>query len=92
MGQNTLSSREMQAERLKIKQIGQQMANLAVQGAGLSTWEAKELVQIIEEVYFSGSGVETNPAGTSEVFMRPDQRTAGQADQRLPDGHSDVAS
>ncbi len=52
MGQNTLSSREMQAERLKIKQIGQQMANLAVQGAGLSPWEARELVQIIEEVYF----------------------------------------
>ena len=52
MGQNTLSDREMQAQRLKIKQIGQQMQNLATEGAGLSPWEARELVQIIEEVYF----------------------------------------
>lgn len=52
MGQNTLTSNEAQAQRLKIKQIGQQMANLAVSGAGLSTWEARELVRIIEEVYF----------------------------------------
>lgn len=52
MGQTTLTSIEAQAERLKIKQIGQQMANLAVSGAGLSTWEARELVRLIEEVYF----------------------------------------
>ena len=52
MGQNTLTSQEAQEQRLKIKQIGQQMANLAVSGAGLSTWEARELVRIIEEVYF----------------------------------------
>lgn len=52
MGQNTLTSLEAQEQRLKIKQIGQQMANLAVSGAGLSTWEARELVRIIEEVYF----------------------------------------
>ena len=52
MGQNTLSDREMQAQRLKIKQIGQQMVNLAIKGAGLSAWEARELVQTIEEVYF----------------------------------------
>ena len=52
MGQNTLSEREMQAQRLKIKQIGQQMQNLAAEGAGLSPWGARELVQIIEEVYF----------------------------------------
>jgi len=53
MGQNTLSSREMQAQRLKIKQLGQQMQNLATEGAGLSAWEARELVRIIDEVYFS---------------------------------------
>jgi len=53
MGQNTLSDREMQAQRLKIKQLGQQMQNLATEGAGLSAWEARELVRIIDEVYFS---------------------------------------
>ena len=52
MGQNTLTSTEAQAQRLKIKQIGQQMANLAVSGAGLSTWEARELVRLIDEIYF----------------------------------------
>ena len=66
------------------------MANLAVQGAGLAPWEARELVQIIEEVYFQDPALKKTPAGTNEVFVRPDQRTAGQADQRLPDGHSDV--
>lgn len=50
---NTPSSREMQSQRLKIKQLGQQMQNLATVGAGLSAWEARELVRIIDEVYFS---------------------------------------
>lgn len=49
MIQNTPSSREMQAQRLKIKQLGQQMQNLATEGAGLSAWEARELVRIIEK-------------------------------------------
>lgn len=53
MEQNTLTEREMQAQRLKIKQLGQQMQNLATEGAGLSAWEARELVRIIDEVYFS---------------------------------------
>ncbi len=53
MGNNTLTDREMQAQRLKIKQLGQQMQNLATSGAGLSVWEARELVRIIDEVYFS---------------------------------------
>ncbi len=50
--QITSSSSEMQAQRLKIKQIGQQMQNLAKEGAGLSPWEARELVHLIDEVYF----------------------------------------
>ena len=53
MGQNTLSDREMQTQRLKIKQLGQQMQNLAAAGTGISAWEARELVNVIEEVYFS---------------------------------------
>lgn len=53
MGQNTLSDREMQMQRLKIKQLSQQMQNLAAAGTGISTWEARELVNVIEEVYFS---------------------------------------
>ena len=53
MGHNTLSDREMQTQRLKIKQLGQQMQNLAAAGIGISAWEARELVNVIEEVYFS---------------------------------------
>lgn len=47
------SSRECQNKRLKIKERGQQMKQLAVHGTGLSPWEAKVLVQSIEEVYFA---------------------------------------
>ncbi len=47
------NSRECQQHRLNVKSLSHQMENLAVQGAGLSPWEAKVLVQSIEEVYFS---------------------------------------
>lgn len=36
-----------------IKQLGQQMQNLTAAGTGISTWEVRELVNVIEEVYFS---------------------------------------
>jgi len=49
----TTNSYEDQQRRLNVKSIGQQMKNLAVQGAGLSPWEAQVLVNMIEEVYFS---------------------------------------
>ena len=49
----TVNSYENQQDRLKIKTINQQMKNLAVQGTGISPWEAEVLVNIIEEVYFS---------------------------------------
>jgi hypothetical protein len=49
----TLNSQQDQARRLQIKTINQQMKNLAVQGTGISPWEAQVLVDIIEEVYFS---------------------------------------
>jgi hypothetical protein len=53
MKNGTINSFEDQQRRIKIKSIGQQMMNLAVQGAGLSPWESQVLVQLIEEVYFS---------------------------------------
>lgn len=52
MGQCTLADADAQAQRLQIKTIHKQMENLAVAGAGLSAWEARELVGIIDEVYF----------------------------------------
>jgi len=53
MGQNTLKCREAQEQRLKIKTISQQMKNLAVDGTGISPWEAQVLIDTIEEVYFN---------------------------------------
>lgn len=52
MGQCTMVGAEAQIQRLQIKTIHRQMENLAVSGAGLSPWEARELVGIIDEVYF----------------------------------------
>jgi hypothetical protein len=52
MIQCSVNNSEAQAQRLQIKTIHRQMENLAVRGAGLSPWEARELVGIIDKVYF----------------------------------------
>jgi len=52
MIQCSVNNSEAQAQRLEIKTIHKQMENLAIAGAGLSPWEARELVGIIDEVYF----------------------------------------
>jgi len=49
-----LNTCEDQARRLQIKTIGQQMKMLAVEGAGMAPWSAEVLVNMIDEVYFSG--------------------------------------
>jgi len=49
----TVNSYEDQHRRTKIKNRSQQMKNLAVQGTGISPWEAEVLIDTIEEVYFS---------------------------------------
>ncbi len=51
------SSYESQDRRLAIKNLSSKMKNLAVNGTGLSPWESEVLVDIIEEVYFSGTGL-----------------------------------
>ena len=48
-----VNSKKDQERRVKIKNINQQMKTLAVQGTGISPWEAEVLVDVIEEVYFS---------------------------------------
>lgn len=48
-----INSKEDQERRLQIKNINQQMKHLAVQGTGISPWEAQVLVDLIEEIYFS---------------------------------------
>jgi len=53
MSKITETSREGQDRRQQLKSIGHQMKQVAVQGTGLSPWEADVLVKTIEEVYFS---------------------------------------
>lgn len=49
----TESAQAEQARRLKIKTQEQRLVRLAVEGAGLSPWEAEELVEVVKEVFFS---------------------------------------
>lgn len=46
-------SRQSQEQRLRIKTLSQRMQNVAIHGTGLSPWEARVLVEAIEEVYFA---------------------------------------
>jgi len=57
MGQCTINSREAQEERAKIKTLNHQMEKTAVEGTGLSPWEAKVLVDCIEDIYFSEQNI-----------------------------------
>ena len=53
MGENKLSSQESQTKRLKIKSLGQQLKQLAIEGTGLSKWEADVLLETVNDVLFS---------------------------------------
>ena len=50
-------SRQSQERRLQIKTLSQQMQNIAVHSTGLSPWEARVLVETIEQVYFADPGL-----------------------------------
>ena len=63
MIKNSTSSYENQDRRSLIKNISSKMKNLAIQGAGLNKWEADVLIEIIEEVNFSESGLQEITAG-----------------------------
>jgi hypothetical protein len=63
MLKNSTNSYNDQEKRVKIKTLGQQMKNLAVQGTGISPWEAEVLVQSIEDVYFSEPALKKTKSG-----------------------------
>ncbi|MDD5699166.1 MAG: hypothetical protein PHH77_11170 [Victivallaceae bacterium] len=71
MGQCILSDSETQARPLQIKTIHRQMENLAVSGAGLSPWEAREQVNIIDEVYFQNPALRQLLPGQMKYFLNP---------------------
>lgn len=53
MNQSSTSNLEAQDQRMAMKRQSQRMVTEAITGAGLSVWEAQELVRAIEEVYFT---------------------------------------
>lgn len=53
MGISTANSRESQMRRVQIKTLDQQMKRVAVEGTGISPWEAEVLVDTINEIYFT---------------------------------------
>lgn len=51
------SNYDSQDRRSSIKNFSSKMKNLAVNGAGMSPWEADVLVEMIEDVYFHDTGL-----------------------------------
>jgi hypothetical protein len=52
----TPNSRESQQARQESKTQAQQLINRAVEGTGMSPWEAEILVDVVQEVYFAEPG------------------------------------
>lgn len=63
MGQLTEQRDEAQERRRLVKHLGQQMKRAAVEGTGMSPWEAEVLVDTIEEVYFRHPELKTPQPG-----------------------------
>ena len=59
---------QSQAERLKVKTALQQLQNQAVTGAGISQWEARVLVDIVDQLFFRRG--KTICCYADEVFVR----------------------
>ena len=53
MNNGITNAKDDQARRLNIKNLDEQMKNIAVQGTGISPWEAEVLIKMIEDVYFT---------------------------------------
>ena len=71
MSMQIANSQENQSRRLALKTMNQQMSHLAVHGAGLSPWEAKELVRMIDEVYFPTAKRNLKKVNSSTTVSRP---------------------
>ena len=65
MIRNTANAVASQERRLRTKTQDRRLANLAVQGAGISPWEAAVLVDMVKEVYFSNP--ENRPVSSGQL-------------------------
>ena len=77
MSKVTETSREGQDRRQQLKSISQQMKQVAVQGTGLSPWEADVLIKTIEEVYFCDPSLRAARDGQVKYQCVSSQEGAG---------------
>ena len=87
-----VNSAEDQARRLRHKTQDAHLAHLAVEGAGISLWEADVLVEVVNEVYFAEP--EERPLQRADALhMRSDERGCREATERLQaaDGGAELA-
>lgn len=65
--------------RQSVKNIHQQMKNLAIQGIGISPWEAEVLIDTIEEVYFSDPILKDVKPGQLKYQCISEKESAGKS-------------
>ena len=75
MIKRTDNAQAEQARRLRIKTQEQRLAKLAVEGAGLSPWEADELVEVVKEVFFTEP--QDTPLRSGQMFYECAQASEG---------------
>lgn len=75
MIKRTDNAQAEQARRLKIKTQEQRLTKLAVDGAGLSPWEAETLTEVVKEVFFSEP--ENTPLRSGQMFYECAEASEG---------------
>lgn len=75
MIKRTDNAQAEQARRLRIKTQEQRLTKLAVDGAGLSPWEAETLTEVVKEVFFSEP--ENTPLRSGQMFYECAEASEG---------------
>lgn len=75
MIKRTDNAQAEQARRLKIKTQEQRLVRLAVDGTGLSPWEAETLTEVVKEVFFTEP--QDNPLRSGQMFYECAEASEG---------------
>jgi len=75
MIKRTDNAQAEQARRLRIKTQEQRLTKLAVDGAGLSPWEAETLTEVVKEVFFAEP--ENTPLRSGQMFYECAETSEG---------------
>lgn len=75
MIKRTDNAQAEQARRLRIKTQDQRLVKMAVDGTGLSPWEAETLVEVVKEVFFTEP--QDNPLRSGQMFYECAEASEG---------------